>query len=567
MKRIISVILSIIMILSIFGTLDFPVSAETHTSGEYEYIVLDDGTAEITKYKGSETEITVPNTLDGYDVTSIGKSAFRYSYLTDIRISNRVTKIGIAAFSGCKYLSNVMIPNSVTVISDSAFNSCSSLIHVSVPDSVTSIDRAAFSWCDHLESISLSKRLTVISNDVLSYCKNLKQLIIPKGVKSIGYHAFAYCQSLKNITLPEGVTSIGRDAFINCTALESIIIPKSVTTIYNSAFQNCTALSSAYYDGYKSDLTVEYNNTALTKVIQYSKAKTYVVQYQLCGGSGDFPNQFKTEGIDLKLNTTRPTHNSYSFLYWLSSDRKTTYYEGSIYKADANDILYAVWKEKCSKCNGTQYSSITKCNTCNGKGTITTKYTCTGCKGTGKRTKTSTVTCSNCNGNGTYYGYGLSITGKMGWQYLQCPICNATGKVKKEEQVSCKTCGGDGITEAVTKCTNCQGAGQFKTKCDQCEGKGFIYHYPNHYIDLDPNPYPNPDPTLTLGDVDGDSDITIIDATCIQRHLAELTVTSYHEDVADADGDSDITIMDATAIQRFVAELPTHDGIGEAITK
>ena len=68
-----------------------------------------------------------------------------------------------------------------------------------------------------------------------------------------------------------------------------------------------------------------------------------------------------------------------------------------------------------------------------------------------------------------------------------------------------------------------------------------------------------------LGDADGDSDVTIIDATVIQRVLAELSVDSYNEAAADTDGDGDVTIIDATFIQRFLAGLPCPAGIGEEI--
>ena len=70
---------------------------------------------------------------------------------------------------------------------------------------------------------------------------------------------------------------------------------------------------------------------------------------------------------------------------------------------------------------------------------------------------------------------------------------------------------------------------------------------------------------LVLGDVDGDGSVTIVDATMIQRHLASLSTSAYHEEVADTDGDGKVTILDATAIQRFLAELDCPDGIGEAI--
>ena len=68
-----------------------------------------------------------------------------------------------------------------------------------------------------------------------------------------------------------------------------------------------------------------------------------------------------------------------------------------------------------------------------------------------------------------------------------------------------------------------------------------------------------------LGDADGDCSVTILDATVIQRVLAELPVDSYNEAAADTDGDGDVTILDATFIQRFLAGLPCPAGIGEEI--
>ena len=72
-------------------------------------------------------------------------------------------------------------------------------------------------------------------------------------------------------------------------------------------------------------------------------------------------------------------------------------------------------------------------------------------------------------------------------------------------------------------------------------------------------------PTL-LGDVDGDGTVTIIDATCIQRHLASIPSSfAFIEALADTDGDGGTTIIDATFIQRWLANLPTNNNIGKPI--
>ena len=124
---------------------------ETFTSGDYEYALLDDGTVEITGYNGKAEKLTIPDTLAGKKVTSIGDMAFHWrSSLTSISIPNSVTSIGDYAFSWCKSLTSITIPDSVTFIGDSAFDFCESLTSVSIPDSVTFIGDNAFSGCPDL---------------------------------------------------------------------------------------------------------------------------------------------------------------------------------------------------------------------------------------------------------------------------------------------------------------------------------------------------------------------------------------------------------------------------------
>ena len=68
-----------------------------------------------------------------------------------------------------------------------------------------------------------------------------------------------------------------------------------------------------------------------------------------------------------------------------------------------------------------------------------------------------------------------------------------------------------------------------------------------------------------LGDADESGDVTILDATAVQRNLANLPNAAFDEKAADADGDGSITILDATAIQRWLAGLPTNDKIGTLV--
>ena len=58
-----------------------------------------------------------------------------------------------------------------------------------------------------------------------------------------------------------------------------------------------------------------------------------------------------------------------------------------------------------------------------------------------------------------------------------------------------------------------------------------------------------------LGNVDGDGEVSILDATMIQRTLASLPVESFDINAADVDGDGEVSILDATYIQRYLAGI------------
>ncbi len=57
-----------------------------------------------------------------------------------------------------------------------------------------------------------------------------------------------------------------------------------------------------------------------------------------------------------------------------------------------------------------------------------------------------------------------------------------------------------------------------------------------------------------IGDVDKDGEISVIDATKIQRHIAKLNFLSI-EKIADVDNDGITDIVDATLLQQYVAGI------------
>ena len=116
------------------------VQAETTQDGAYEYIVLEDGTVEIMKYRNNKPEEVVPGEIDGKPVTRIGDEAFYgCNSLTSIKTYARrgqygiyggLYRLGYRAFAGCTNLKEIEIrttgnPNGDSWIGEEVFKDCS----------------------------------------------------------------------------------------------------------------------------------------------------------------------------------------------------------------------------------------------------------------------------------------------------------------------------------------------------------------------------------------------------------------------------------------------------------
>lgn len=178
----------------------------------------------------------------------------------ELIIPNKITQIGIHAFSFCANLSKVIIPNSIKIIEKFAFSECSGLKEIAFSSGITNIEEYAFVNCDNLQKVNISNienwcRIGFYnkSSNPLYYAnhlylneKEINNLDIPPTITSIKRYCFINCSSLTKVTIPNSVTSIDDNAFFGCSGLSEVVIPKSIVSIKSNAFSNCSIKKSAY---------------------------------------------------------------------------------------------------------------------------------------------------------------------------------------------------------------------------------------------------------------------------------------------------------------------------------
>ena len=248
---------------------------------QFDY-TTNQGTATITKYTGPGGAVTIPSTIIGLPVITIGEGAFwSCTSLASVVISDGVADIASSAFDGCESLTSVTIPSSVTNIGDDAFSGCSSLTKVAIPASVTSIGSYVFSDCSSLAEITVDPVNPLYSsvNGVL-FNKSQSTLIQYPPAEAGSY------------MIPGSVTTIENGAFISCMGLTSVTIPSSVTNMGGETFFGCPNLATITVDElnrFYSDVDGVLFDKSQSKLIEYPGGRV---------GSYTIPDNVITIGSD-----------------------------------------------------------------------------------------------------------------------------------------------------------------------------------------------------------------------------------------------------------------------------
>ena len=137
------------------------------TTDTFIYHIYDNQVT-LNRYIGNASAVVIPDYIDDYPVTGIG----RY------------------AFADCPDLVTVTGGNNVVWIGGCAFSQCSSLVSLICGNKVVWIGSYAFGECISATTIVLGNNVTTICNYAFHGCEALKSLTIPASVTSIGFGVF-----------------------------------------------------------------------------------------------------------------------------------------------------------------------------------------------------------------------------------------------------------------------------------------------------------------------------------------------------------------------------------------
>ena len=207
MKRIISLLLSVIMVFSLVP--DLKVSAATiYATASFgdglTWTLYDDGELVIDS-KGAS--IAMPDYNSG--------NAPWYSHVNKIKhvtFGEGITHIGDKTFSWYTVLESITLPTTLVSIGDYAFIG-TSINNIQLWEGLESIGESAFAQCKSLTEINIPNNIYTINNGVFEGCAKLANVNFGENVNEIKSNAFSNCSSLFSVTIPDSVKYLGQGVF------------------------------------------------------------------------------------------------------------------------------------------------------------------------------------------------------------------------------------------------------------------------------------------------------------------------------------------------------------------
>lgn len=185
---------------------------------------------------GKITKFVFPNTLKSFTMSRVyNDSGYK---LTSLALPESVDYVMITNQTDLK---NLTLPTTAK-LGYNCFEYCSALETLTVPKGNTRLE-ISLSGCSSLKKVVLADDTVELGNCALGYSDSLTTVDL-KNVRIISSEAFWHCPSIQKITIPDTVTTICNMAFADCSNLTTVTGGKNVKILENAAFKNCTKLTS-----------------------------------------------------------------------------------------------------------------------------------------------------------------------------------------------------------------------------------------------------------------------------------------------------------------------------------
>ncbi len=527
---------------------------------------------------------------------------------TDITIPKGITKICDYAFENCDTITNVVIPNSVISIGDSAFRSCFNLKNISIPNSVVNIGVEAFLGCSNLEKVEIPDGIKIIKDYTFTFCENLTTIIIPQSVKEIGNLAFDSDSNLSNV-LFKGSKSQWDSIFFsdgNTNLVESVIhydvkfVEKKAPTCVDKGYDlySCSECS----DGVKINYTDSLGHNVVSGICERcGKPEEDCIEsaHPYNNDSDESWTIYKKDAdrivITFSNSTETEANCDYIYLYDKNgeeigkysgtelADKKITVLGDTVKIRLVSNMLWSYYGFSVSNIvpyyDECLHSSTRleneKSPTCVEEG-YTGDLICNNCEAVLKKGDIIPAT-----GNHEYIDGVCKICGAISLENLPSISGNETQNVIIEDtnvwknfkftpsQSGSLTFYSTGSSDTLGRLLDSNMV-ELAYNDDNEEDRNFRISYnvnaretyvlqigafnsSDEAFNVTFNFKPNKE-TL-LGDVNGDGEITVVDATILQKYIVgQTTLDDETLNVADVNKDGAITVVDATLIQKFVVK-------------
>lgn len=556
------------------------------------------------------TDITIPK-----GITKICDYAFvGCDTITNVVIPNSVISIGNSAFFDCSNLKNISIPNSVISIGDSAFYYCYNLKNISIPNSVVNIGAGAFSGCSNLEEVEIPDGIKFIKDSTFAFCENLTTIIIPQSVKEIGNLAFYRDSSnyLSNVLFKGSksqwdsihISGGYTDFFDSVIHYDVKFVEKKAPTCVEKGYDlySCSECSDGVKINYTDPLghnvvsgicercgkpeddcfesAHPYNNDSDESWTIYKKNATRIAvvfsnsteteanydYIYLYDKNGEEIGKYSgTELADKKITVLGDTvkirlvSDGLDTLYGFSLSNIVPYYDECLHSSTRLE------NEMSPTCVEEGYTGDLICNNCEAflkKGDIIPatgnhEYIDGVCKICGA---ISLENFPSISGNETqnviiedtdvskYFKFTPSQSGSL--TFYSTGSCDPFGRLLDSNmtELAYNDDNGEDRNFRISYNVNARETYVLQIGAFISSDEAF-----NVTFNFEPNK------ETLLGDVNGDGEITVVDATILQKYIVgQTTLDDETLNVADVNKDGAVTVVDATLIQKFVVKMITE---------